>query len=51
VTDKTVDAAAVRPRGGLALICTALLLAILPAALDQTSSRRRCRRLSATSAG
>jgi EmrB/QacA subfamily drug resistance transporter len=36
VTDTAEDEAAVRPRGGLALIYTALMLAILLAALDQT---------------
>jgi len=36
MADTTEDAAAVQPRGGLALIYTALMLAILLAALDQT---------------
>src|ERR1700728_602861 len=36
MVDTTDDVAAVKPRGGLALIYTALMLAILLAALDQT---------------
>src|SRR5580700_5413142 len=36
MADTTDDVAAVNPRGGLALIYTALMLAILLAALDQT---------------
>jgi EmrB/QacA subfamily drug resistance transporter len=36
MADTTEDVAAVKPRGGLALIYTALMLAILLAALDQT---------------